>query len=101
MSSYNLTRLAKSDVFQIWPYIARDSVGAADRVEQAIYDACASLAGDPLLGHARQDFTDRTLRFRTLVRSRVEEASISALTQESRLEADLPAGSRPHRLPTQ
>ena len=68
MSGYTLTRLAKSDVFRIWSYIARDSVGAADRVEQAVYDACASLARDPLLGHPRQDFTDRTVRFWTLVR---------------------------------
>src|SRR5713226_9519391 len=68
MNSYTLTRLAKSDVFQTWSYIARDSVGAADRVEQAIYDPCASLARDPLLGHARPDFTDRTLRFWSLVR---------------------------------
>src|SRR5712691_5777145 len=100
MSSYALTPLAKADVFQIWSYIAKDSVGAADRVEQAIYDACASLAGDPLLGHARRDFTDRTLPFWTLVavlhgkrnirrvlRNVHKRAQASLLTQTSRLAA--------------
>jgi hypothetical protein len=39
MSHYALTPLAKADVFEIWRYIAEDNEGAADRVEQAIYDA--------------------------------------------------------------
>ena len=68
MSSYVLTPLAKADVFDIWSYIAEDSVEAAGRVEQAIYDACAFLAEAPLRGHGRQDLTDRPLRFWTLVR---------------------------------
>jgi plasmid stabilization system protein ParE len=41
MSVYALTPLAKADIFDIWCYIAGDSEDAADRVEQAIYDACA------------------------------------------------------------
>lgn len=43
MSDYALTPLAKTDIFDIWSYIAGDSPDAADRVEQAIYDACAFL----------------------------------------------------------
>lgn len=68
MSGYGLTPLAKADIFEIWSYIARDSVEAADRVEQAIYDACALLAKAPWSGHVRQDVTNRPLRFWTLVR---------------------------------
>ena len=40
MSTYALTPLAKADIFKIWSYIAEESENAADRVEQAIYDAC-------------------------------------------------------------
>jgi plasmid stabilization system protein ParE len=41
MSRYAFTPLAKADLFDIWRYIADDSEDAADRVERAIYDACA------------------------------------------------------------
>jgi antitoxin ParD1/3/4 len=68
MSRYALTPLAKADVFEIWSYIAEDSVNAADRVEQAIYEACAFLAEAPLRGHVRRDLTDRPLRFWVLTR---------------------------------
>jgi len=39
MSGYDLTPLAKADIFDIWAYIADDNEDAADRVERAIYDA--------------------------------------------------------------
>jgi plasmid stabilization system protein ParE len=65
---YVLTPLAKADIFDIWSYIADDSEDAADRVEQAIYDACAFVAEAPMRGHSRPDLTARSLRFRTLTR---------------------------------
>ena len=68
MSAYTLTPLAKTDIFDIWCYIARDSEETADRVEQAIYAACAFVAESPLRGHSRSDLTKRPLRFWTLVR---------------------------------
>jgi plasmid stabilization system protein ParE len=68
MSSYALTPVAKSDVFDIWSYIAEHSVDAADRVEQAIYNACEFLSQSSLCGHLRPDLTNRPLRFWTLVR---------------------------------
>src|ERR1700733_1660050 len=49
-------------------YIATDSEVAADRVEQAIYQACAFVAEAPLRGHTRPDLTNRSLRFWTLTR---------------------------------
>ena len=61
MSVYVLTPLAKADIFDIWSYIADDSEGAADRVERAIYDACAFLAEAPMRGHTRPDL--QTIRF--------------------------------------
>lgn len=68
MRAYVLTPLAKADVFDIWVYIAENSESAADRVERAIYDACALLAEGPLHGHTRPDLTARPLRFWALTR---------------------------------
>lgn len=68
MRAYVLTPLAKADISDIWSYIAENSETAADRVEQAIYDACAFLAEGPLRGHTRPDLTARPLRFWTLNR---------------------------------
>ncbi len=70
MSIYALTPLAKADIFDIWSYIAAASAsdGIADRVEQAIYEACAFIAEAPMRGHSRSDLTTRSLRFWTLTR---------------------------------
>jgi plasmid stabilization system protein ParE len=68
MSAYVLTPLAKADIFYIWSFIAAGSEAAADRVEQAIYDACAFVAESPMLGHSRPSLTARSLRFWTLTR---------------------------------
>jgi plasmid stabilization system protein ParE len=65
---YVLTPLAKADVFDIWSYIADDNEDTADRVEQAIYDACAFVAEGPSRGHTRPDLTMRPVRFWTLTR---------------------------------
>ena len=68
MSDYALTPFAKADVFQIWCYIAGQSEEAANRVEQAIYDACAFIADAPSHGHARSQVTSRRLLFWALTR---------------------------------
>jgi plasmid stabilization system protein ParE len=68
MSGYALTPLAKADIFDIWSYIADDNEDAANRVEQAIYEAFAFIAEAPSRGHSRPDLTTRSLRFWTLTR---------------------------------
>ena len=68
MSVYAFTPLAKTDIFGIWSFIARQSEDAAERVERAIYDACEFVAEAPLRGHIRTDLTGRSLRFWTLTR---------------------------------
>lgn len=68
MSEYALTPLAKADIFEIWYYIAERSEEAADRVEQAIYQACEFVALSPLRGHSRLDLGRDSLRFWTLTR---------------------------------
>lgn len=60
--------LAKADIFDVWSYIAVDSQGAAARVEQAIYDACAFLAERLLGGHSGPDLITNPLRFWTPTR---------------------------------
>jgi plasmid stabilization system protein ParE len=68
MSGYALTALAKADIFAIWSYIADDNEDAGNRVELAIYRACAFVAEAPMRGHSRPDLTTRSLRFWTLTR---------------------------------
>jgi plasmid stabilization system protein ParE len=55
MSLYLLTPQAEDDLFDIWSYIAQDSLDAANRVETQIYAACAFLASTPQAGHIRLD----------------------------------------------
>ena len=66
MSRYQFTPQAVDDLFEIWSYIARDSTRAANRVEAAVYDACAFLAEGPLRGRTREEITAHPLRFWTV-----------------------------------
>jgi|SRR5450432_2710769 len=68
MSGYVLTPLAKTDIFDIWSYIAEHGEVAATSVEHAIYDACAFVAEARMRGHSRSGLTARNLRFWTLTR---------------------------------
>jgi antitoxin ParD1/3/4 len=68
MSAFSLTPLAKADIFDIWAYLADNSEEAANRVEEAVYDACAFVAEAPMRGHSRSDLTSRSLLFWTLTR---------------------------------
>jgi antitoxin ParD1/3/4 len=63
MSSYQFTPQAVEDLFDIWSYIAGDDLDAANRVEDAIYVACAFLADSPLAGRIREDLTALPVRF--------------------------------------
>jgi plasmid stabilization system protein ParE len=66
MSRYQFTPQAVEDLFKIWSYIARDNVEAANRLEDAVYKACALLAEGPLRGKTREDITQLPLRFWTV-----------------------------------
>ena len=68
MTLYRLTPQAAADLFSIWSYIAADNSEAADRVETAIYEACAFLGEGPMRGQAGKELTDRPLRFWTVQR---------------------------------
>ncbi len=68
ISDSALTPLDKADIFQIWIYIAEHNEDAVNRVERAIYEACAFVADAPLRGHTSRDLTRRSPRFWTLTR---------------------------------
>jgi plasmid stabilization system protein ParE len=63
MSQYQFTPQAVSDLLEIWTFIARDNLEAADRVEEAIFRACDLLADAPLAGRVRKDLTPLPVRF--------------------------------------
>jgi toxin ParE1/3/4 len=55
MARVRLTPRARADLDDIWLYIARDNLAAADRLIDGISARCASLADFPDLGPARPD----------------------------------------------
>ena len=52
---------AYRDIDEIWEYIAADSLDAADRVRDEIFEAIRALATFPHQGHRRSDLTSRPL----------------------------------------
>jgi antitoxin ParD1/3/4/toxin ParE1/3/4 len=62
-TAYRLTERAEADVEAIADFIAGDSVDAAVKVVVALEDAFVLLASRPGIGHAREDLTDRPLKF--------------------------------------
>ena len=63
MTGYAFTPQAADDLFEIWSYIAKDSIESADRVEESIHTACEMLASRPLIGTIREDLTTLPVRF--------------------------------------
>ena len=63
MSEFVFHPSAIADLGEIWEYLASESLDAADRVREEIYEAIQSLVPFPYVGHARPDLTSRPLRF--------------------------------------
>ena len=63
MHKFLLTDDAKTDLDNIWFYIAEDNISAADKVEDDIIKAFYNLSENPLIGHSREDLTPRNVRF--------------------------------------
>jgi plasmid stabilization system protein ParE len=66
MSGFVLHPDAYTDLEEIWEYIAADSLDAADRIREEIFEAIRSLVVFPYTGHDRPDLTARPLRFQSL-----------------------------------
>jgi plasmid stabilization system protein ParE len=60
------TEEAETQLLDILGYLAAENEAAAVRVRNAIYDAVSTLAETPGIGHARDDLTDRPLKFWTV-----------------------------------
>jgi antitoxin ParD1/3/4/toxin ParE1/3/4 len=63
MSGYLLGRDSECDLDDLWEYIAQDSVQAADRLMAEIFEAFEVLAGNPGIGHKREDLTNFPVLF--------------------------------------
>ena len=63
MKTFELSRRAYLDLAEIWDYIAEDSLDAADRVLEELYEACSALGKMPGMGHRRTDLTQRNVLF--------------------------------------
>ncbi len=94
MSGYVLSVDADSDLDEIWEYIAGDSIDAADRWTNKLFDAFEAFGRTPSIGHKREDLTAYSVLFwpvgAYLVIYRAERTPIEivAVTQGSR---DIPA----------
>src|SRR2546423_748539 len=58
-----ISKRADRDIDRIWEFIARDSVDAANRVDDEIREAIKTLATLPGMGHTRADVSDPRYRF--------------------------------------
>jgi plasmid stabilization system protein ParE len=63
VSGYILSTDAERDLEQIWEYIAADSINAADRWIARLFEAFEALSRAPLMGHRREELTDRPVFF--------------------------------------
>lgn len=57
MSGYVLSTDADLDLGDIWEYIARDNIEAADHGIAKLFDAFEGFRAEPEMGHPRADFT--------------------------------------------
>jgi plasmid stabilization system protein ParE len=63
VSGYTLSTDADFDLDDIWEYITRDSIDAADRWIAKLFDAFDALARTPGMGHKREDLTGYPVLF--------------------------------------
>jgi plasmid stabilization system protein ParE len=63
MTSFRLSQEAAEDLFEIYEYIAQDSVEAAERVRIELLEAMRGLAEMPGKGHSREDLTSHRVLF--------------------------------------
>ena len=64
MSDYQLHPEVLTDLDEIWEYIAKDNLDAADRVIADIFDSIRTLVTFPHQGFRRPELTTRPLRYK-------------------------------------
>jgi len=94
VNRYVLGEDAELDLDDIWEYIARDSIEAADRWISKLYDAFEALSRTPGMGHVRADWAEAEVRFWAvgayliIYRTQADRIEIVTITQGSR---DIPS----------
>jgi toxin ParE1/3/4 len=63
MNQYRVSDVARSDLDEIWSYIAQDNMDAADRFIHALVSRFPTLAAMPLLGRQREELATRLRSF--------------------------------------
>jgi antitoxin ParD1/3/4 len=63
MTRYVVSPPAARDLDEIWQFVARDDIDAAERLIEELEDACERLAANPHLGHVREDLAEPSYRF--------------------------------------
>ena len=63
MTEYAFHPEALTDLDEIWEFLAKDNVDAADRIVAQVLAACENLSRLPHQGHARAELSSRPLRF--------------------------------------
>jgi toxin ParE1/3/4 len=63
VKAFRLSRRAFGDLKEIWEFISQDSLDAADRVVDDVYQSFRRLAQTPGMGHKREDLTSRDVLF--------------------------------------
>jgi len=90
MSKYVVSVEAKTDLAEIWEYVAKDSLDAADRWIARLRDAFEALARAPGIGHKREDLTTVPVLFwpvgayLVIYRAQTNPVEIVAVTQGAR-----------------
>jgi plasmid stabilization system protein ParE len=90
MKGYVLSTGAESDLDEIWEYIAKDSIQAANCWTEKLFGAFDKLARNPGIGHMQEDLTMYPILFwpvgayLILYRTQSERIEIVAVTQGAR-----------------
>ena len=63
MSGYVLGLDAGQDLDDLWDYVAKDSLEAAERLIARLFKAFEALARNPGMGHTRKDLTEFPVLF--------------------------------------
>ena len=70
MSQYRVSDAARSDLDEIWFYIARDNPDAADKYLKVLVSRFPTLASMPLMGRQREELSPRLRSFPVTARRR-------------------------------
>jgi plasmid stabilization system protein ParE len=63
MKEYFLSAIAEQDIDEIVSYIAQENASAALTFLDTLYESMDMLSLNPMLGHKREDLTNRPVRF--------------------------------------